>query len=361
MSGSQATSATLPARSASPVHGAVIDLTHVAKTYRGRVHALRGIEMHVRPGEIFGLLGPNGAGKSTLVKILMTVIRPTQCRGTLLGQPIGHKPTLRRVGYLPEHSRFAEYLTAAQVLDHYGALSRVPRRQRRRRAGELLDLVGMSEWANRRVRSYSKGMKQRVGLAQALINDPDLVLLDEPTDGLDPVGRRDVRAVLLELKSRGKTVFLNSHLLSELEMVCDRVAILVQGVVATQGTLDELTGGQHHYQIEAAIDGAPAPSDTLRELLKSRAAVHAGRLPEGVTVEVADGTVRAGTADPVAVQPLLDALRAGGCVIRALRPVRPSLEDLFMQAVTDPATGAVLKPGAAPDGRGKPAGGGAAC
>lgn len=339
----------------------VIDLAHVAKTYRGRVHALRGIEMHVRPGEIFGLLGPNGAGKSTLVKILMTVIRPSACRGTLLGQPIGHKPTLQRVGYLPEHSRFAEYLTGAQVLDHYGALSRVTRAQRRRRAAELMELVGMTEWANRRVRSYSKGMKQRVGLAQALINEPDLVLLDEPTDGLDPVGRRDVRAVLVELKSRGKTVFLNSHLLSELEMVCDRVAILVQGVVATQGTIDELTGGQHHYLIELAVNGAPAPADSIEKILGARVELRQGRLPTGHAVDVEQGVVRVATADPLIVQPLLDALRAGGIVIRALRPVRPSLEDLFMQAVTDPTTGTVLKPGAAPNGRPASRLGGASC
>src|SRR5436190_3963271 len=200
-----------------------LDLTHVSKTYKGRVRALQGIAMQVRRGEVFGLLGPNGAGKSTLVKIMMTVIRPTQARGTMLGRPIGHKPTLGRVGYLPEHHRFPEYLTGAQVLDFYGALAKVPRKERRQRSAKLLDMVGMTAWGTKRVRGYSKGMRQRVGIAQALMNDPDLVVLDEPTDGVDPVGRRDIRAICSQLRDEGRTVFINSHLLSELEMVCDRV------------------------------------------------------------------------------------------------------------------------------------------
>ena len=234
-----------------------IDLAHVAKTYAGRrkVKALRGIEMRVHRGEVFGLLGPNGAGKSTLVKILMTVIRPTECRGAMLGDPVGRKETLGRVGYLAEHHRFPDYLTGAQVLDYFGAMAKVGRVDRRRRVPELLELVGMKDWAGQKIKSYSKGMRQRVGIAQALMNDPDLILLDEPTDGVDPVGRRDIRNVLSHLKSRGKTVFLNSHLLSELEMVCDRVAILVQGVVSKQGTLDELTRDRQRYEIEVVGEG----------------------------------------------------------------------------------------------------------
>ncbi|MBT8484794.1 MAG: ABC transporter ATP-binding protein, partial [Phycisphaerae bacterium] len=211
-----------------------IDLHRVEKTYRGKVRALRGIEMQVHRGEIFGLLGPNGAGKSTLVKIMMTVVRANRATGTILGRPIGHKPTLGRVGYLPEHHRMPPYLTGHQVLDFYAALAGVPRSERRPRARRLLGLVGMEEWADKKLGSYSKGMLQRLGLAQTLMNDPDLVVLDEPTDGVDPVGRRDIRDVLLELRGEGKTVFLNSHLLSELEMVCDRVAILVQGAVVEQ-------------------------------------------------------------------------------------------------------------------------------
>src|SRR3954449_6525419 len=149
-----------------------IDLTNVEKIYRGKVHALRGIEMRVGRGEIFGLLGPNGAGKSTLVKIMMTVVRPTSAQGNILGNPIGHKPTLARVGYLPENHRFPRYLTGRQTLEFFGALGKVDRPTRKRRAGELLDVVGMSDWAARKVSTYSKGMLQRIGLAQALMTDP---------------------------------------------------------------------------------------------------------------------------------------------------------------------------------------------
>src|SRR5204863_5487928 len=161
--------------------GLAIDLTRVEKIYRGRVHALRGIEMRVHRGEIFGLLGPNGAGKSTLVKIMMTVVRPTCLEGTLLGQRVGHKPTLSKVGYLPEHHRMPPYLTGRQVLHFYAALAKVDARTRKRRGDELLATVGMSDWADKKISSYSKGMLQRVGMAQAMMNDPDLIVLDEPT------------------------------------------------------------------------------------------------------------------------------------------------------------------------------------
>ncbi|NUQ66945.1 MAG: ABC transporter ATP-binding protein [Phycisphaerales bacterium] len=314
--------------------GWAIDLTNVSKTYRGKVRALRGIDTRVRAGEIFGLLGPNGAGKSTLVKILMTVIRPTTASGTMLGQRVGHKPTLARVGYLPEHHRFPEYLTGAQVIDYYGALAGMPRAQRRKRRDELLEIVGMKDWADTKVRGYSKGMRQRVGIAQAIVNNPDLVVLDEPTDGVDPVGRRDIRAILVRLKEQGKTVFLNSHLLSELEMVCDRVAILVQGTVASQGTIDELTCGKIRYDIEIVGGDEAAAQRSL--------AAAAGSTPH----TIARNTLSLATTDAAVVQPVIDALRAGGVIIRSIRPVRPSLEDLFMEAVTDPTTGVALPPGA---------------
>src|SRR5690242_6797472 len=231
-----------------------IDLSGVEKVYRGRVHALRGIDMRVGRGEIFGLLGPNGAGKSTLVKIMMTVVRPTRAEGTILGRPVADKPTLARIGYLPENHRFPRYLTGRQTLEFFAGLAGVPRATRKRRSAELLDVVGMSDWADRLVGTYSKGMMQRVGLAQALAHDPELVLLDEPTDGVDPVGRREIRDVLLSLRRQGKTVFINSHLLSELELVCDRVAILIAGQVARQGTPDELSAAKQRYEIEVAVN-----------------------------------------------------------------------------------------------------------
>ena len=343
-----------------------LDLHDVSKTYRGRIHALRGISMQINRGEIFGLLGPNGAGKSTLVKILMTVIRASAARGTLLGQPLGHKPTLARVGYLPEHHRFPDYLTGRQVIDFYGALADTPRARRRARCDELLDFVGLRAWANDRIRSYSKGMRQRVGLAQALVNDPDLVILDEPTDGVDPVGRRDIRAMLQSLRERGVTILLNSHLLSELEMVCDRVAILVKGQVRAQGTLDDLTVHQQRYEITLAgapvvrtvpstANPAPATPDFSADFARALAPLgitstkpdtFSAALPSGEALSAVGPLLRVATTDPQVIQPVLDALRAAGLVIRSVRPFRPTLEDLFMEAVTDPLTGATLAPGA---------------
>src|SRR5690242_10688038 len=275
-----------------------INLTRVEKVYRGKIHALRGIEMRVSRGEIFGLLGPNGAGKSTLVKIMMTVVRPTNARGTVLGNTIGHKPTLARVGYLPENHRFPRYLTGRQTLDFFAALAKVPRSIRKRNAGRLLETVGMSAWADKRIGTYSKGMMQRIGLAQAMMNDPDLILLDEPTDGVDPVGRREIRDVLASLRAAGKTVFVNSHLLSELEMICDRVAILVGGLVASQGTLDELALGKGWYEVQLACD----PNGRLTSLLPqiqqtAPKLVHNGDL------------LQLDTTDPAAIQSVLDHLR----------------------------------------------------
>jgi ABC-2 type transport system ATP-binding protein len=369
-----------------------VNLTQVSKVFGRRVHALRGVDLRVRRGDIFGLLGPNGAGKSTIVKIMMTVIRATSAGGTLLDRPVGHKPTLAKVGYLPEHHKFPDYLTGAQVLDFYGALCGVPRRDRIRRAGALLETVGMTRWAKTRVRGYSKGMRQRVGIAQALMNDPELVLLDEPTDGVDPVGRREIREMLTRLRDEGRTVFINSHLLSELEMVCDRVAIMVQGSVVSQGTIDELTSHRRYYEFTArAADSALSPSAPAlvngqnAELNAARGALYAralgamllpavegdppgtlgwlegGRLEGGnetgggqATARrawVDGGALRIAPADAPSVQPVLDALRRGGLIVEGVRDVRPSLEDLFMEAVTDPTTGAPRLPGAAAEPR----------
>jgi len=317
--------------------GAAIDLTHVSKTYRGGVRALCDVSMRVQRGEIFGLLGPNGAGKSTLVKIMMTVIRASKASGTILGRPVGHKKTLAHVGYLPEHHMLPKYLTGRQMIDFYGTLAGVTRADRRRRINELLELVRMEKWGDRRIGTYSKGMMQRVGLAQALVNDPDLVVLDEPTDGVDPVGRREIREVLVTIRDAGKTVFLNSHLLSELEMVCTRVAIMVQGQVRAHGTIDDLTRESQRYEIE--IEGPP-PDGLSGEDVKVQPVGENGRT---VITQVGQNAER--------IQPLIDALRREGCTITAIRPVRESLEDLFMRAVRDPATGGSLQPGAARSSR----------
>jgi ABC-2 type transport system ATP-binding protein len=373
-----------------------IDLKHVAKIYRGNIHALRGIGMHVRRGEVFGLLGPNGAGKSTLVKIMMTVVRPTRAEGTILGNPVGDKSTLARVGYLPENHRFPRYLTGRQTLEFFGALAKVDRRTAKRRAGELLETVGMAGWANQKVGTYSKGMMQRVGLAQALMSDPDLILLDEPTDGVDPVGRKDIRDVMSRLREQGKTVFLNSHVLTELESICDRVAILVHGQVARQGTIDELTVARQRYEVELAWHdpmagrekvlaalpagwsalttttsvpaplryppppglpqslGLAGPAPALPMLgypqlpdVPGRAAyrtVDRCTLPAGHWAELDGPVLRVGMTNPADVQPILDALRGAGLIVRRVQPMRVSLEDLFMEAVNGAAPGERIVP-----------------
>jgi ABC-2 type transport system ATP-binding protein len=326
-----------------------IDLKSVTKVYKGRVRALDGIEMKVRRGEVFGLLGPNGAGKSTLVKIIMSVTRPTGADGEVLGHPVGSKASLSKVGYLPENCRFPRYLTGRQTLEFFAALCSVGKAARKKQASELLEIVGMTRWADARIATYSKGMLQRVGVAQALVNSPDLVILDEPTDGVDPAGRREIRDVLLRLKSEGRTVFINSHLLSELEMLCDRVAILVAGRVVQQGTLDELTVDRQCFSIEIASSTAAASllKSALEEQLKASFNISlppeagripqssglSGALPDGTWIQVKDALLRIGTTDVTRVQPVIDAIRASGLAIRRITPVRPSLEDLFMEAV----------------------------
>ncbi|MCG8406474.1 MAG: ABC transporter ATP-binding protein [Phycisphaerales bacterium] len=293
-----------------------VELLDAAKTYGKTIQALRGVNVQVGRGEIFGLLGPNGAGKSTLVKIMMTVIKPDRVRGTVLGQPVGHRATMARIGYLPEAHRFPAYLTGAQLLDYFAALAKVSRSDRRGRAARLLERVGMSQWANTKISKYSKGMLQRLGIAQALMNDPDLVVLDEPTDGLDPIGRRHVRELLLELKAAGKTIFLNSHLLSELEQVCDRVVILVAGSVAKQGTLGELMQHTLEYRIVAEGDLSKRDGEIKRL---------GGRI-DGDTITL-DHQNRA------KVNEVIDLLRSGGHLIESVTPKRFSLEDIFVEAM----------------------------
>jgi ABC-2 type transport system ATP-binding protein len=292
---------------------AVIQIQDVEKVYRGKVHALRGVSLDVMDGEIFGLLGPNGAGKSTLVKILMTVIHASKISGTLLEKPIGHRKSLETVGYLPEHHRFPYYLTGKQVLHHFGALSKVPRSDRNSRATSLLGRLGLAGWEHKKVNTYSKGMLQRLGIAQALMNNPKLLILDEPTDGVDPVGRREIRDLLAELREEGRAIFLNSHLLSELEMVCNRVAIMVKGKVTMQGTIESLTKDSKRYEIRIE-----------------------GELPEWVNEccdEVNDKMLIIQGDDPQKIQPIIDRLRGDNCMILSVNPVRENLEDLFMRAV----------------------------
>ncbi len=318
-----------------------IDLHGVKKTFPGKVQALRGVDLHVSRGEIFGLLGPNGAGKSTLVKVMMTIVRPTAAEGTVLGRPVGNLDTLGEIGYLPEHHRLPGYLTGRQAVEFSAAMARVDRRTRKRRAHDLLERVGLAAWRDRALSSYSKGMRQRVGIASALVNDPKLVVLDEPTDGVDPVGRREFRDILIGMRDEGRTVMLNSHLLSEVETVCSRVAILVQGRVAAQGTIDELTASSRRYEITIE-GGAPewCSDGVVVQAIPAGSLSAAGVLGDGTRLVFLG-------LDAIGAQPVLDRLRAERRTVVAVQTVRESLEDLFMRAVTDPSTGLIFKPGAA--------------
>ncbi len=304
-----------------------IDLIDVRKTYNRRVEALRGVNIQVGRGEVFGLLGPNGAGKSTLVKIMMTLVRPNAAIGTVLGRPLGNRKKRAQMGFLPEQTRFPAFLTGEQVLNYYGALAEVPRKVRWQRTSELLGRVGLSQWARTRVGQYSKGMARRLGLAQALINDPELLILDEPTDGLDPIGRREVRTLLTELKRAGKTIFLNSHLLSEVETICDRVAILHRGLVARQGRLSELTENTTSYEI-VAHGNFDAASEHIKKI---------GASIDGKRIVIPGGK-------PEEVNSLIDALRAAGCLIESVNPRRVSLEDVFVEIIGEERARTAARP-----------------
>ena len=218
----------------------VIEANGLSKVYSSRfgtrrVRALDGVDLSVGPGEVFGLLGPNGAGKTTAVKILLGLTRATEGSARLFGIPVSDPESRRRVGYLPEGHRFPGYLTARQTLSIFGRMSGVDRATLKTRIPELLERVRLSDWLDVKVKKFSKGMTQRLGLASALVHDPEVLLLDEPTDGVDPVGRREIRDLLQQEAARGRAILLNSHLLSEIELTCDRVAVLRKGKVAEIG------------------------------------------------------------------------------------------------------------------------------
>ncbi|XQQ05652.1 MAG: ABC transporter ATP-binding protein [Leptolyngbya sp. IPPAS B-1204] len=237
---------------------AVVQTYGLRKVYRTgfwlnqKVVSLQNCSLEVYQGETFGLLGQNGAGKTTLLKTLLGIIRPTSGRGMLLGKPLGDRSVKSQVGYLPENPYFYDFLTGWEFLRYAAGLFQIPLEVQRRRIPELLDLVGLAQSAARKkqLRQYSKGMLQRIGMAQALINDPQVVFLDEPMSGLDPLGRYQMREIILALKSQGKTIFFNSHVLSDVEKICDRVAILARGELLCIGSLQELLGTADLYQVK---------------------------------------------------------------------------------------------------------------
>lgn len=292
---------------------AAIRLDNVSKRY-GDTLAVDDVSLSVAGGEIFGFLGPNGAGKSTIVKLLLSLTYPTAGEIEVLGQPAGNVAVRAEVGYLPETFRFHDWLTASELLHFHARLARVSAAVRADRVRELLVLVGLKDRANDRLSTFSKGMMQRVGLAQALVGNPRLVILDEPTSALDPIGRRDVRDRIRELGQKGVTVFLNSHLLSEVEQVCDRVAIIDHGAIVAEGKLHELLSAQE-IEIRAGEGVARAVREALGE-------------PE---IRTLNGRLRVRVANDAETATLVRRIVEAGVPVYDVRQVGDSLEDLFVR------------------------------
>lgn len=297
----------------------MISVQGLVKSYgKNEKRALDGLSVDVRPGELYGFLGPNGAGKTTSVKMLLGLIRPTSGEAQVLGFSPADPDSRRKIGFLPEHFRFHDWLSGAEFLKLHAELYGMSPTEARKRIAELLDLVGLTPHAAKKLRAYSKGMLQRVGLAQALLNYPELVFLDEPTSGLDPVGRRMVRDIIRELRSAGTTVFLNSHLLSEVEITCDRVAFIKQGEVLRVSALQSLVEGE----LTVTIRAHPLEPETVAGLSQWAASLRQDGEHISLTLH--------GEAD---LPEISRYLVGRGVDIYALTPQKIALEDLFIQIV----------------------------
>ena len=282
--------------------------------------ALDRLSLQVEHGEVFGFLGPNGAGKTTTLKLLLQLVFPTSGRAQLLGRPLGDPAAKRRLGFLPEQPYFYDYLTAEELMTYFGGLLGLGPSDRRRRVNTLLDEVGIGAERRLQLRKFSKGMLQRVGIAQALLNEPDLVILDEPMSGLDPLGRRDVRALILRLRDRGCTVFFSSHVLSDAETLCSRVAILARGCLVASGRLSDMVAFRVRGW-ELVVADTP---DALVAALGARA-----------TRAIPIGEGRFSLELPLDTPPerMVAELTAAGARLVSLNPIRDTLEDFFVQQV----------------------------
>jgi ABC-2 type transport system ATP-binding protein len=307
---------------------AAIHIEELTKDYavgfwrRRPYRALDRLTLTIPQSEVFGFLGPNGAGKTTTLKLLMQLIFPTAGRAEILGRPVGDVEVRKRIGYLPENPSFYDYLTAEELLTYFAQLLDVPASDRRRRVSTLLDRVGIGRERRFQLRKFSKGMIQRVGIAQALINEPAVVFLDEPMSGLDPVGRRDVRALILELRDQGRTVFFSSHILGDAEALCSRVAIVAGGRLAASGRLDELSHFNARGWEVVVTNLAPSALDRMRPIASRVTELGPGRY----TVEL-----------PLSEAPerVIPDLASTGATVVSMQPVRETLEDFFMQRVAE--------------------------
>ena len=312
---------------------AVIEIENLTKDYPygflqlKKKRSLEGLTMQVQAGEVFGFLGPNGAGKSTTIKLLMRLIFPTAGSARMLGKPISDISMHRNIGYLPEQPYFYDYLTAAEALDYFARFHDFSAVDRRQRVAHMLEKVGLATAGRIQLRKYSKGMLQRVGLAQAILHDPAVVVLDEPMSGLDPVGRREVRDIILELKKQGKTVLFSTHILSDAEMLCDRVGVIVGGRLQGVGAPSEIVGVQAH-SMEILFE-LPAAVERLEALLAA-----ATRTGERYRLQVEES----------AIYPAIEELRTAGAKILSMTQVKPSLEEYFMHLIeVDRAQGAAVE------------------
>lgn len=295
---------------------AVIETRDLRKRYK-RVEALRGVTLKVEPGEVFGLLGQNGAGKTTLIKILLGIVKISEGEATLFHHPAGTADVRKRVGYLPEDHRFPDYHSAYSLMDYYGTLYGMSKDDRRRKIPELLDQVGLASRMYHKIRTYSKGMKQRTGIAQAIFHDPELIFLDEPTDGVDPVGRREIREMIEDRKRRGATVFVNSHLLGEIELMCDRVAIMQQGELVREGTVKELTAQRGVFIL--GVSGGSFPESDLRQ--------------KGFAVRPIGDRWEVSLSDSQSIDPVMQIIRDCGLQLTHMVEKRQTLEDIFVSMV----------------------------
>ena len=300
----------------------IVEIENLTKDYevgfwkKRKVRALDDLSLVVKPGQIFGFLGGNGAGKTTTIKILMTLLFPTSGTARILGSDISDVSMHRRIGYCPENPYFYDYLTASELMKYFGELLGLNSAERSRRASELLTKVGLEEkdW-NKQLRKYSKGMLQRVGLAQALINEPEIVFFDEPMSGLDPIGRREIRELIIELRQKGTTVFMSTHILSDVEALCDEVAILRRGKLTATGNLEELLSREGEQQIYE-VSLANLSADQLSNGYSVR------NTASGVIVEVDDESH---------IEKVLAEARSVGGKLLSVQPVRQSLEEFFVE------------------------------
>ncbi|HEU4891851.1 MAG TPA: ABC transporter ATP-binding protein [Vicinamibacterales bacterium] len=290
--------------------------------------ALDGLSLEVQPGEIFGFLGPNGAGKTTTLKLLMQLIFPTSGRAEILGRPVGDVGARQRIGYLPENPYFYDYLTAEELLQYFANLFGYSRSEARTRAARLLDRVGIgAERRRQQLRKYSKGMIQRVGIAQTLLNDPEVIFLDEPMSGLDPLGRRQVRSLILELRDQGRTVFFSSHILSDAEALCSRVAVVAGGRLAATGRLSDMLAFEIRGWELVIADLRPEVLARITGQLQKTTEIS----PQRYALEL-----------PLQVPPerMLADLTATGARLVSLNPIRDTLEDFFVRRVAEVGEGA---------------------